>query len=177
MADVVTLYIQLPGRTSSCSLKASLSRDTAGGLLRRLLDERVVSAGELAACTLHWEGEELEEQATLEELGVYDEAIMALVELSAQQRRRPRWLVSLVLTLSCMMMIGCFYCLENPAALMKQLVRCPPSPSAEPADLTNAHIMRLLAPLHTPPPPPPCSAWLCASAVCAGIRDAGDNGP
>ena len=122
-SDVVTLYIRLPGRTSACSLQASLSRDTVTGVLKRLVDERVVTSSELAASTLHWEGEELEEQVTLEELGVYDEAVMDLVELSLQQRSRPRWVVSLVLTLSCLMMIGCFYCLENPAALMKQLVR------------------------------------------------------
>ena len=43
---------------------------------------------------------------------------MVLVQ---QDQRKPRWMVSTVLFLSCTMMIGSFYCLENPAALMKQL--------------------------------------------------------
>ena len=39
----------------------------------------------------------------------------------SQPNRKPRWLVNLVLLLSCVLMLGSFWCLENPAALMKQL--------------------------------------------------------
>ena len=117
--QLVTVFVQLPGRASSCSLGAALS-ETVGDITQRLLNERVVSSSVLAGSTLQLDGEDLSEQMTLAACGVRDEAILVLVPVPVAGKK-PRWMVTLVLVLSCVMMLGSFFCLENPAALMKQL--------------------------------------------------------
>ena len=117
--QLVTVFVQLPGRASSCSLGAVLS-ETVFDITQRLLNEGVVSSAVLAGSTLQLDGEDLSEQMTLAACGVRDEAILVLVPVPVAGKK-PRWLVTLVLVLSCLMMLGSFFCLENPAALMKQL--------------------------------------------------------
>ena len=41
MSDTVTIYVQLPGRSTSCALKASLSNETVGDIAQRLVEDRV----------------------------------------------------------------------------------------------------------------------------------------
>jgi hypothetical protein len=117
--QLVTIFVQLPGRASSCSLGAVLS-ETVFDVTQRLLNEGVVSSTVLAGSTLQLDGEDLSEHMTLAACGVRDEAILVLVPVPVVGKK-PQWMVTTVLLLSCLMMLGSFFCLENPAALMKQL--------------------------------------------------------
>ena len=117
--QLVTIFVQLPGRASSCSLGAVLS-ETVFDITQRLLNEGVVSSTVLAGSSLQLDGEDLSEHMTLAACGVRDEAILVLVPVP-MAGKKPRWMVTMVVMLSCLMMLGSFFCLENPAALMKQL--------------------------------------------------------
>eukprot|EP01044_Picomonas_judraskeda_P033147 COSAG03_NODE_13143_length_515_cov_0.862981_1_plen_91_part_01 len=87
--QLVTIFVQLPGRASSCSLGAVLS-ETVFDITQRLLNEGVVSSTVLAGSSLQLDGEDLSEHMTLAACGVRDEAILVLVPVP-MAGKKPRW--------------------------------------------------------------------------------------